>query len=1349
MYKGFTLYELYILKNKINFMLNKTGMVILFLLIIAFCTISEVSADDLDERLSLNASVDEIEITEDISLQDVNTSQDNFNAADEILEIENEGTFTELQNMVDEAPEGSTIELERDYKWDAGFKNTYHGVQIQKSLTINGNGHRIDGAYESIPFQAIYAKKVIFNDVNFTHGMYYSQEAPVSGYLEYIGFNNCVFMSNFGSWAGVLLLVNIDKVSFVNCSFIGNGGTLAGGAIFIQAVNESYFDSCKFINNMAYGNTTAGGAVYGVNSGDFYFNSCHFQGSSANKGGTICIEAANSLQINSCDFNNCRAGGVGGALYLHLIDDIKIESSTFNISTAVYGGAIYCDRSNIDLDNVSMEWSVAESYGGVVDAIYSNITVTNSEFIYSAALAEAGGAFYNLKGNLTVINSSFIGSGCAESGGVIASLKSDLVVLGSKFINCKALTYGGAIYSIYGSVLVEESLFNGSSAGIGSAIHSEISDSSIFTNNIFLNYTIAKTAIAVISPKGEVINENNHFENVYYLYLEFVGYLNGEKFKLKSNVLTYVLSNTGTFLNTYRDYEYERDSSDLVSLDFWDPDHPDDSIIYKNYNDLITPSYKFTRYYEGDDYFKYEQYLNYYFIDGNNHILSKGEKNSVQNIQNLTNKTSALLNVTMFVISRFSSDTSLSAQAHSLIESFASDLKSIPSSYDSRNYGYITPVKDQANGGNCWAFSGVATLEACLKKITGIEYDFSEENIKNIMAAYSCFGLNLETNKGGYDSMVLAYLSSWAGPILEEIDEYDGSTLVSGYYISKFPTQNIIFLPARQTALDNDAYKRAIMDYGAVSISLNMAGEGYHAISLVGWDDNYVGLDSLGTQTKGAWIFKNSWGTDWGKSGFGYLSYYNRFANERYEFFEAYTFSFNKNDDYINNYQLENAGVSDYLCYDGSVYYKNIFTSKGYDEYLSAFSTYFKYPTNYIVSVYKGNELVFTQNGYSNAGYYTIPFNERIKLGAYEEFAIVIENSNSNRNYVPVCQSVELNNINFEKGTSFVSYDGRTWYDLYELKDYNEFLFGGFKKNTCQVACLKAFTSRYEELNNVSIEVARFDNVEVGKRFTIDLTLTDLGIYNFDVIEKTQNTYIDVVINGKTYYAKVNDGKAQLNITINNGGSYKLTAQYRNNLFQSNIVQFNFNVKKINTILSATGVSKVYGASGNSIIILKDAKGKLLSNEIVKINLNGKITTLKTNARGQVSLAIDLAPKTYVATVTYAGNGKYESAGASAKIIIKKASAKITAGKKTFKAKVKSKKYTITLKDIHGKVIKNAAVKIKINGKTYNAKTNAKGKATFKITKLTKKGSFKSTVKFSGNAYYNAVSKTVKITVKK
>ena len=102
----------------------------------------------------------------------------------------------------------------------------------------------------------------------------------------------------------------------------------------------------------------------------------------------------------------------------------------------------------------------------------------------------------------------------------------------------------------------------------------------------------------------------------------------------------------------------------------------------------------------------------------------------------------------------------------------------------------------------------------------------------------------------------------------------------------------------------------------------------------------------------------------------------------------------------------------------------------------------------------------------------------------------------------------------------------------------------------------------------------------------------------------------------------------------------------------------------------------------------------------------------------------------------------------TAKITVKKATPKLTANAKTFKKSLKTKKYTVTLKTNTNKVMKNTKVTLKVNGKTYSATTNSKGQATFKITKLTKKGKFTGTIAYKGNAYYNKLSKKVKIRIK-
>ena len=168
-------------------------------------------------------------------------------------------------------------------------------------------------------------------------------------------------------------------------------------------------------------------------------------------------------------------------------------------------------------------------------------------------------------------------------------------------------------------------------------------------------------------------------------------------------------------------------------------------------------------------------------------------------------------------------------------------------------------------------------------------------------------------------------------------------------------------------------------------------------------------------------------------------------------------------------------------------------------------------------------------------------------------------------------------------------------------------------------------------------------------------------------------------------------------------------------------------------------------------ITLKDANGKVLSKRSVSVTFNGKTKTYKTDKNGVINYKLS-ATKTgsKKLTVKFAGDGLYKYAKATATIKIIKRATKIAAAKKTFKAKTKTKKYTITLKNNKGKIIKKGKVTLKIKGKTYKATTNSKGKATFKITKLTKKGKYIAKIKFTGSKYYKVSTKTIKyITVKK
>lgn len=186
------------------------------------------------------------------------------------------------------------------------------------------------------------------------------------------------------------------------------------------------------------------------------------------------------------------------------------------------------------------------------------------------------------------------------------------------------------------------------------------------------------------------------------------------------------------------------------------------------------------------------------------------------------------------------------------------------------------------------------------------------------------------------------------------------------------------------------------------------------------------------------------------------------------------------------------------------------------------------------------------------------------------------------------------------------------------------------------------------------------------------------------------------------------------------------------------------------TKIIASDISVTVDASKKQkvTITLKDKDGNALSSKDVNIVLNGVIYAEKTNENG-ISTVNTVFSKvgTFDYVVCFDGDNNYKSSIATAKIKVNKKSTSIVLPKKaTYKAKAKNKYYSITLKG-EGKALAKKQVTIKVNKKTYTAKTNAKGVAKFNV-KITKKGTYKVNVNFKGDSIYNAASKAGKIIIK-
>lgn len=152
--------------------------------------------------------------------------------------------------------------------------------------------------------------------------------------------------------------------------------------------------------------------------------------------------------------------------------------------------------------------------------------------------------------------------------------------------------------------------------------------------------------------------------------------------------------------------------------------------------------------------------------------------------------------------------------------------------------------------------------------------------------------------------------------------------------------------------------------------------------------------------------------------------------------------------------------------------------------------------------------------------------------------------------------------------------------------------------------------------------------------------------------------------------------------------------------------------------VSSKSVTKYYKGSTKYTATFLDNYGKALSNTNVKITVNGKSYTKKTDSAGKVSMAINLKPGTYKVVATNPVSGY--SVTTTFKVL-----STITASNIN-KVYLDNKKFTAKFLKSNGKVLANKKVKFKINGKTYTVKTNSKGKASLSLTSL-KKGTYKIT----------------------
>ncbi len=294
------------------------------------------------------------------------------------------------------------------------------------------------------------------------------------------------------------------------------------------------------------------------------------------------------------------------------------------------------------------------------------------------------------------------------------------------------------------------------------------------------------------------------------------------------------------------------------------------------------------------------------------------------------------------------------------------------------------------------------------------------------------------------------------------------------------------------------------------------------------------------------------------------------------------------------------------------------------------------------------------------------------------------------------------------------------------------------------------------EMNNATSTIRVKDKISPDIKVNINLTKV-----NIDLPDDATGNVI-VICDGND----VADVKATKHISVealNNltGGIHIIEVIYSGDDKYSLTSKKDFVASKINTKIDV--VSKIVmiasdvgaGESGGTLTFsLTDENNNALQNKTVHVALNGKIYSVETDDGGYGKLKVNLeSSNVYTCAISFEGDEKYSANPLTiSKLTINKKKTSISASSKTFKVK-STKKISVTLKTVKNSVDgktylkKGKKLTLTVNGKSYLAKTNAKGIAKFTV-KLTKKGKYSAKIKFAGDKTYKSSTKSIKITIK-